>query len=71
MNATTAQRNESWWTGSNGNSFADLNGYRYCVSRDDNGYSVGKNGAFIAKGLKTEALARQRAFNDAAAMTRV
>ncbi len=33
-----------WFTGSNGNLFVDGNGFRYCIARDGDGYTIARNG---------------------------
>ncbi len=33
-----------FWTGSNGNLFCDSSKFRYCISRDGNGYRIARNG---------------------------
>lgn len=38
----------AWWVGSNGNLFGDHGDFRYCISREGDGYRIARNGNEIA-----------------------
>lgn len=57
----------NWWTGSNGNLFMDVAGYRYSAGKanDGSGYWVARNGKEIGSGFLSIETAKAVAESDA------
>jgi hypothetical protein len=47
---TETSHGMDWWTGSNGNLFADKGDFRYCIAGPyDGGYRIARNGVEIGR----------------------